>query len=308
MSSITSPTVTLKEPRWTAKWICRLFDVAGKNTRSIATTAGLGNQMFQYAFFLAIRKKFPSLTFVIDRWWFAQQQGPDTRRTYLLQRTFGIRCTLLDRLRAFWIRAYGARLTCLDVAMVPFERLNQIDRPLLYFGGWQSPRYFESIRSDVVRAFRFRPPATPRAKTLLDRMAACTAVSVHVRRSDYLHDARFRDIYDDGYYGKAMDHIRAHVENPTFFVMSDDPEWCKGVFGDKDVVIVDHDAGQEAYVDMFLMTRCAHNIIANSSYGWWGAWLNEHPGKIVVTPAEWFEGEALDWNMDDLLPKEWVRI
>jgi hypothetical protein len=108
------------------------------------------------------------------------------------------------------------------------------------------------------------------------------------------------------YYQKAIEYIKSQVKTPVFYIFSDDIEWVKSnLLLDKNTVFVGHNKGTESYNDMHLMSLCKHHIIANSSFSWWGAWLNASPNKIVVAPKKWF---ASNQNDQDLIPRSWVKL
>jgi len=133
-------------------------------------------------------------------------------------------------------------------------------------------------------------------------------VSLHLRRGDYREKSYYCDLHKLGYYEAAILEIKQRVPDAKFFVFSDDPPWCKEVFSGAEFCVVDCNQGKEAFLDMYLMTQCQHNIIANSTFSWWGAWLNRNSTKIVITPGEWFSGNDVHHDMDDLLPEDWLRI
>ena len=135
-------------------------------------------------------------------------------------------------------------------------------------------------------------------------MESRESVSIHIRRGDYLKYPFFQ-VCDPPYFKRAIEFIRSEVENPFFYVFSDDLEWSADFMKDTgaDYQIVDHNRGKDSYKDMYLMTRCHHNIIANSSFSWWGAWLVDYRDKIVVRPNGWIRGYE-----KDTCPAEWVRV
>jgi hypothetical protein len=110
------------------------------------------------------------------------------------------------------------------------------------------------------------------------------------------------------YYRIAIDYIKNNVDNPSFYFFSDDIEWVEQHLNFKDVnaTYIGHNKGEKAYEDMRLMQYCKHNIIANSSFSWWGAWLNSFPQKIVIAPKRWMNIDGL--NTDDLIPDSWIRL
>lgn len=140
--------------------------------------------------------------------------------------------------------------------------------------------------------------------------AGGTAVSLHVRRGDYVSDARTHAAHglcSIDYYRAAVRYIIDRVEAPEFFVFSDDIAWARGNLDiSHPCHYLDHNRGAESYNDMRLMSLCHHHIIANSSFSWWGAWLNPRDDKIVVAPARWFASG--NRRLDDLFPPGWVTL
>ena len=172
-------------------------------------------------------------------------------------------------------------------------------------GYWQSERYFAAIREEVADAFRFPDRLDPAAAKLRDQISSRNAVSVHIRRGDYLALPHvYGGICTQSYYQKAMEEMRNRMENPVFFVFSDDPEWVKENRSGDDVVAVDGRAPEDAWMDMYLMTQCRANIIANSSFSWWGAWLNPGKDKIVLSPARWFANH----EAHEAICRDWITI
>lgn len=177
-------------------------------------------------------------------------------------------------------------------------------------GYWQSEKYFIDA-SAVLRAdFTFKQPMSRDNTAWADRIGRCTAVSLHVRRGDYASDPRTHATHGLcplDYYHAAMRHVTECVEKPEFFVFSDDIAWARSNLDISfPVHYIDHNRAEESYNDMRLMSLCQHHILANSSFSWWGAWLNPRPDKVVVAPARWFANG--NRSVDDLLPDGWVRL
>ncbi len=152
-------------------------------------------------------------------------------------------------------------------------------------------------------------------------MASGESVSVHVRRGDYMAKgyASFFGTVEPSYYTKAIQNIVAQVEQPRFFVFSDQVSWCKANLNlPGNTVFVEHNTGEDSYKDLILMSKCRHNIMANSSFSWWGAWLNQNPNKRVMAPKQWFRQDYYDghepvypvrqYNTNDLIPEGWIRV
>lgn len=184
-------------------------------------------------------------------------------------------------------------------------------RPPVYLEGyWQSDKYFQDISSLIREEFRVVTPPDHANQQVSHAIQACNAVSVHVRRGDYVSDAITNSIHgtcDITYYRQAVEHIKNFVSNPRFFVFSDDPIWSSANLAfDWDAVFISHNPADKNYEDLRLMTLCQHHIIANSSFSWWGAWLGSNPHKIVIAPRHWFKTTARDTR--DLIPAEWLSL
>ena len=174
-------------------------------------------------------------------------------------------------------------------------------------GYWQSEQYFAHIAQDMRRQFAFRPPPSPQNEQMAARIRDTLSVSLHVRRGDYLtFDAH--TICDQTYYDAALAQVAAPLDGtPTVFVFSDDPDWARDNLPlPYEKVVVDFNGPDADYEDMRLMSLCQHNIIANSSFSWWAAWLNANPEKRVAGPSGWFGDPKL--NNPDILPQSWFRI
>ena len=112
------------------------------------------------------------------------------------------------------------------------------------------------------------------------------------------------------YYKIAIQEIQVRVKNPKFFVFTDDADWVKDEFSKilKKYQLVDWNLGSDSWQDMALMSNCKHNIIANSSFSWWGAWLNKNDKKIVIAPEKWFSSADEYYNTKDIIPSNWIKI
>lgn len=177
-------------------------------------------------------------------------------------------------------------------------------------GYWQSEKYFFAIRSVLLREFDFKYEQDLRSKELAQQIRETESVSLHIRRGDYALDALTNQIHglcSFDYYQKAIDYITQKIPNCHFYLFSDDHTWVSLNFKlDHPVTYVDHNDATRNYEDLRLMSFCRHNIIANSSFSWWGAWLNNNPSKMVTAPANWFNDKSRDTR--DLIPDGWVRF
>lgn len=164
-------------------------------------------------------------------------------------------------------------------------------------GHFQSERYLD--RDLVLDLFNVDDVISPDIPFLQDILDSDSA-SIHVRRGDYVGLQDHHPVCGIDYYAAAIQTLGL---NKRYFVFSDDIEWCKAVFHD-DYTIV---SGLSDWEEMYLMSKCKHHIIANSTFSWWGAWLNTHEYKNVIAPKQWF-GPAKQLNTTDVLPKEWLQI
>lgn len=174
-------------------------------------------------------------------------------------------------------------------------------------GYWQSERYFAHIAEDIRRAFRFPDFTTRQNADMAERIAQGVSLSLHVRRGDYL-TLGAHVLCDQAYYEAALRAVLDGVEGtPTVYVFSDDPGWAKENLPlPCNKVVVDFNGPGADFEDMRLMSLCRHNIIANSSFSWWAAWLNGDPAKRVAGPANWFGDPKL--SNPDILPEKWLKI
>lgn len=176
-------------------------------------------------------------------------------------------------------------------------------------GNWQSEKYFQDIEETIRADFAFSGPLTATNQDWISRIRDCQAVSLHVRRGDYATSARTRavlGVLPQDYYRSAVDLVASRVGSPQFFIFSDDIPWAREHLNiSYPCHYIDHNKGRESHNDMRLMSTCRHHIIANSSFSWWGAWLNPAPDKIVIAPRRWF---ANGWTIKDLIPEGWVTL
>ena len=183
--------------------------------------------------------------------------------------------------------------------------------PTVYLDGyWQSEKYFADLIGLLRQEFTPLAPLEPENAAMADRIDAVNAVSLHVRRGDYVNEpdiSRFHGICSADYYQSAVKYIAGRAGDIHLFVFSDDQDWVRdNLHFAPPTTVVAANPPDRGFRDMQLMARCRHHIIANSSFSWWGAWLNPSPAKIVVAPKRWFAASTNDTR--DLLPEAWVRL
>lgn len=180
----------------------------------------------------------------------------------------------------------------------------------LYIKGYfQSEKYFLPIKSVLQKEFTFKDEIIQRVKEFSNKTRSANSVSVHIRRGDMKNDpvmVQRHGVMPLSYYQKAIEIIRSKISNPQFYFFSDDIHWAKENFTNADTIFVSGEISKTHFEDLYLMSQYGHNIIANSSFSWWGAWLNDNPGKIVIAPNKWFNSGPQDTQ--DLIPSNWIRI
>ncbi|MFQ6601619.1 alpha-1,2-fucosyltransferase [Flavobacterium sp. C3NV] len=173
-------------------------------------------------------------------------------------------------------------------------------------GYFQSEKYFIKHEKEIRNDFEVRTPFKKETIDAIEKIESVNSVSIHIRRGDYLSNA-LHNTNKDEYYNKALEIIGSKVINPVFFIFSDDMDWVKANFTtNHEIVFIDFNDAFTNFEDLILMSACKHNIIANSSFSWWGAWLNNNPDKIVIAPKLWFNDDSI--NTNDIIPTSWVKI
>lgn len=274
--------------------------------RIVQIIGGLGNQMWQYAMLVSLRKYFPDEEVYYNASFF---NGYPLHNGFELDRIFKItakQASLKDIRKVyhhfighnFYMRIYThfyptMKTEVREKESKPFnEEILKLEGDYYYNGYWADHRYFDNCTDELFKEFSLKTPLDDKNRMLLEDNKAKYVCSLHVRRGDYLNTPEYRGICDLNYYKQAIDIVISKVNKPIrFFVFSNDISWCKdnllNSFGNNDVVYVDWNKGNDSYKDMYLMSRCNANIIANSSFSWWGAYLNQTPDKIVISPLKY---------------------
>lgn len=283
---------------------------------------GLGNQMFQYALALALQYQCKDMSEVrIDPRAF---RGYPIHNGYELKRIFNVKipeATINEVMKvAYPYLNYRIWQLCRLLpkrstmkyewkSMAYDESVFTDTRDLYLIGYWQTERYFRSIRSEILKAFAF-PSFTSNSQneTLSKELQQRRSIAVHIRRGDYLKISNTSGICTIDYYKKAIAYMQGASSPELFAIFSDDIDWCmeqfEAIIGNTDIRFVNWNKEEECFRDMQLMSLCKHNIIANSSFSWWGAWLNQNPDKIVIAPSRWMNSEG--WS--EIIPEDWITI
>lgn len=175
-------------------------------------------------------------------------------------------------------------------------------------GVWQSPKYFEDIDSIIRSELTLKHPPSNETQEWIKMIEATNSVSLHIRRGDYITNEKtniFHGTCSVEYYERSMN-LMASIISPIFFVFSDDIEWARKNL--KTIYPINFVSNKNIpdYEELIIMSKCKHNIIANSTFSWWGSWLNENKNKIIIAPKKWFT--VNNFRTDDLIPKDWITI
>lgn len=271
---------------------------------------GLGNQMFIYAFALHLSKIHPNTRIDLsDMVHYHVHNGYELPRVFgLADRTVRMPQWVKKTLEFLFFNTILERKQRHDT-LRPFERHRLW--PFIYYKGfYQSERYFKDVEEEVRKAFAFRPSqASERTRGMLAQIEADRrAVSLHVRRGDYLKPRHWEDlgsVCQRPYYENALREMNRLRSDARFYVFSDDPKWVQeNLQLPADTVFVDWNHGLDSWQDMMLMSRCRAHIICNSTFSWWGAWLNPRADKTVIAPARWFRHS----KAPGILPESWVKV
>jgi len=275
---------------------------------------GLGNQMFQYALGSSIAVH-NNNDLVLDLSFFEKQPLENTQRYYSLN-CFKLdaklcKKTVLGKKPIFY---FGTDITYFENLYLEKEfkfdnkALLQPDKTL-FEGYWQTEKYFKNIKKKLINDFALARDISREDAALEEKIKNCNSVSLHVRRGDYVNNQnanKFHGLKGIDYYKKAIKIINKTYREFTIFIFSDDIAWCKKNLSKIHDNIIFVGGDRVDYVDMHLMKNCSHNIIANSSFSWWAAWLNENKSKIVVAPKIWFNDP--NTSTVDIIPKSWIKI
>lgn len=290
----------------------------------IKLQGGLGNQMFQYAFATILAKKKDS-TLLIDTDFFkrVEKKPGFTPRSFELnifenayleanqiQLSSFFNLSFLDKIKR------KLKLNYPKIYNESFFGFNQtalnIKTPVYLNGYFQSYKYYKAYEETIHQLFVFHTDKLDtRNKELLSIIKNTNTISVHLRRGDYVEDKMTQEFHgccSQEYYSEAITLLVDRFKDFTLVFFSDDTNWVKEQFGNLPYpkLFIDNNCDDNDWIDMLLMSSCQHNIIANSSFSWWAAWLNKNTDKTVIAPKEWFKKKEL--NIVSLIPDEWIKI
>lgn len=292
---------------------------------------GLGNQMFQYAMYLALKKRNPGITVLADCISFKVNK---THNGFELPLTYNVALdsffiisnssyapygryfyALLTKITRFYFQSglWPANFYVKDKIQFNAQLLN-LDPSKNYYleGYWGSEKYFAEYRPQLLEVFTSKHPGVPGTNELSKSIETTTSsISIHIRRGNYIGSG-FHNLAESYYYQNSIEYVKKKIENPVFYIFSDDIAWCKKnmrCFDSLQHHYVEGYEGKHSYVDIHLMSLCKHNIIANSTFSWWGGWLNKNPAKVVICPSELFNNPEKNKKVfREFYPASWIKI
>ena len=277
---------------------------------------GLGNQMFQYAAGLSTAHNLKT-DLKMDLNWFDSLNEVDTPRFYELD-NFSLKQDFIkanqyyfvnDSIKKRLLSIGKVRLTYYKEPHFEYDKnFMKIKNNTYLEGYFQTEEYFKNIRPEILKNFSIKNEPSVKSKEIIELAHKNESVSLHVRRGDYVTNqnaSKFHGLMGEEYYKKAISIINKKIKNPKYFIFSDEIDWVKKNFNlPKGSIFVTHN--KSGIEDMRIMTECRHNIIANSSFGWWGAWLGQNTDKEVIAPKVWFLDNTI--NTSDIIPSRWQKI
>ena len=280
----------------------------------IKLAGGLGNQLFQYSLGRHLAKNQQTIL-KMD----ISNFKNDTLRDYALG-VFKIKeiFATTEEINSFKKKGLGKKFNSflpyplkyyIQENESAFEKKIFTTKNNIYIDGyWQSEKYFKAIENDIRQEITLKEPLGEKCLEIVKKITETNSISIHIRHGDYLNDklSKIFEICSPEYYTQAISLMAKKIEQPYFFIFSDDIAWAeKNLKTNFPIEYVSKNKFED-YKELVLMGMCKHNIIANSSFSWWGAWLNNNHQKIVIAPKTWFKDPAK--IIKDIIPDSWIKL
>lgn len=276
----------------------------------IRLNGGLGNQMFQYATARALSlsrnvdlildlsefNKYKLRDFELDKY---NLEAKINKREYFL-RLICLKLKLYKVIKPYWM----------ETNIAYDKTIKNLGRNAYLEGYFQSELYFRNIRNILLKDFVIKEDISEYAKSIKENISEKKiSISIHLRRGDYVFDkvtSNIHGVCSLEYYKQAMSLINKKFRKINYFIFSDDITWVKYNLELQNATYVEH--CNTPHEDMYLMSLCDHNIIANSSFSWWAAWLNNNHKKIVIAPKNWFKNQKYLQYSTGIACESWIKI
>ena len=191
------------------------------------------------------------------------------------------------------------------------ESLLRINDNSYVDGYFQNEKYFYDIREIILEQISINRPLSNFTKSIQKKINSLNnTCSIHVRRGDMANDinVKIHGVCSVEYYNNAIEFLKNKLGEVNYFIFSDDFEWCRSNLKIDNAIFVESDEHRIAHEDIYLMSLCDHNIIANSTFSWWGAWLNDNESQISIAPMEWFKDKKYQKQSQDIVPNRWIKL
>ena len=277
---------------------------------------GLGNQMFQYALYRKLKESGKvvkaDLTEIKE---YNRHNGYEIENVFnvkideaSIEELSNLKDNRQDIISKIRRKLFGFKKShYIEKSNAYDENILNLDN--IYLDGyWQTSKYFDSIRDVIFQDFNYNFTCDNKNEEVIKLMKESNSVSMHIRRGDYVSNPEAAKVHGGittlQYYQNAIKYINANIEKPMFFIFSDDVEWTKKNIVVDNSMIISWNRSTDSFKDMILMSNCKHNIIANSSFSWWGAYLNKNKDKKVLAPNKWYN----TMEAPDIICDNWITI
>lgn len=271
----------------------------------ILVSGGLGNQMFIYALYYALRREKCQVQLDTSLYNYVKMHNGYELSDLFETDTPYMKYSILY---ISWLRFVLKTGLFLKKDKFKYDPKIISSNAAYLWGYWQSDKYFDKYKSELLEVFKFKNLSTKNLE-IANKLKDESSVSLHIRRGDYMNLSMYQGICSEDYYIRAIEHFKENIPSPHFYIFSNDISWSTE-FAQRlniDFTIIDHNTGVNSYQDMYLMSQCKHNIVANSSFSWWGAYLNSNPNKIVIAPKGWDNTDSDEYNRIRV-PQSWIRL
>lgn len=283
----------------------------------VKIVGGLGNQMFQYAYTKALHQKGYEVKIDISAFETYKLHGGyqldkynidldiSSKKENIKYYSNSLLFKVLRKLGIETSKAIREKSLLFNESFLKIEDNNYIE------GYFQSEKYFKNIRDILIEQFSVKQELSKYTKDIKNHIKnSKNCCSLHIRRGDFVNSTNIsiHGVCNIEYYKKAMNYLAKKVGNMDYFIFSDDIVWVKENLKLESAIYIDSKEKRLPHEDIYLMSLCDHNIIANSSFSWWGAWLNKNDRKIVIGPKKWFADDKLDKQSKNIVCESWIKV
>jgi hypothetical protein len=287
----------------------------------VELAGGLGNQMFQYAIANTLARKADS-EMKIDLSYFENYEWhPYCLDVFKISAgiannddVFRVKRApnnMIEKMRKYFLNKQPNNIYAED-SLLFNEKFTKQQKNIYLKGYFQCAKYFIHNRAQILREFQFSKTPSETNKSIIEDINKFESVSLHIRRGNYINIPSVNKVHgvlNINYYSKAVEYLQKKLGTIKIYVFSDDIEWARiNLKFNVSTMFVDINDDKTNFEDMRLMSLCKHNIIANSSFSWWGAWLNQNPRKIVIAPKQWFADSIKNEEAKDIVPDTWIKL